>query len=176
MEKSLNETAGQSNGILAFVVVIGLLAAAVIIYKSLKKKKSVDLVGVGKNDECAVSESMTFWFEEILQTYAKNYCAYLLEQSRLKNNLSMDEVKPLRDKYGVERISPDLFLEMKFAESFPGADMDALKAMQKAWLDKKHISYQENSMSEAIAGEIERSITPEFQKEFNDFVGYMKNN
>ena len=176
MEESLKEVSGQSNGILTFIVVMGLLAAAVLVYKSLKKKKSVDSDRTSNSDECVVSEAMVSWFEKTLQAYAKIYCAYLLEQSRLKNNLSMDEVKSLRDKYGVERISPDLFLEMKFAESFPGADMDALKAMQKAWLDEKHISYHENSMSEAIAREIERNVTPEFQNEFENFVKSMKKN
>lgn len=166
----LNEVSGLSNGALIFVVIIGLLAAALLIYKSIKKKKSVDSDRTSNSDECVVSEAMVSWFGKCLQAYAKNYCAYLLEQNRLKNNLSMDEVKSLRDKYGVERISPDLFLEMKFAESFPSADMDALKAMQKAWLDEKHISYYENSMSETIAQEIERNVTSEFQKEFEDLI------
>lgn len=165
-----NSIASQSNGLLTFIIVAGLFAAAVFAYKLIKKEKKQEYRASPKTSQNMVSQAMIDWFEKVLHDYAIKYSAYLLEKARLKHHLLTDEVKPLIDKYGIEGISPNLLLELEFAKEFPNADMDALKAMQKAWLDKKEISFNEDSMTEAIAHEIEKNVIPNFEKEFNDFI------
>lgn len=165
-----NSMVSQSNGLLTFIIVAGLFVAAVFAYKLIKKEKR-QVYGENQNtSQNMVSEAMIDWFEKTLHDYAIKYSAYLLEKARLKHHLLTDEVKPLIDKYGIEGISPNLHLELEFSKIFPNADMDALKAMQKAWLEKKGISFRENSMTEAIAQEIEKNVIPNFEREFNDFV------
>lgn len=133
-----------------------------------KQNKSVKSVTAVVTNSNGVDEVFT-WLNAVLQTYKKEYMAYLLEMFRLKNHLRDDQVNGLQQVYGKSLDeAPSLRLNQKYVKKF--SNWTKLTQAEKKWLLQRNITIDdENQMADKIEKILIEDVSKEAPGIFEDF-------
>ena len=102
----------------------------------------------GSNFDC--DDEIFAWLNIVLQSYKKEYTAYLLEIFRLKNHLKDNQVSGLQQIYGKSLDeAPSLRLNQKYVKKF--SNWVKLSQAEKKWLQQRNVAIDdENHMADKI--------------------------
>ena len=133
-----------------------------------KQNKSVKSVAAAVTNSNGIDEVFT-WLNAVLQTYKKEYMAYLLEMFRLKNHLRDDQVNGLQQVYGKSLDeAPSLRLNQKYVKKF--SNWIKLTQAEKKWLLQRNITIDdENQMADKIEKILIEDVSKEAPGIFEDF-------
>lgn len=125
------------NGFLIGFIVSAIVFAVVGFF--LYNRNKSQLHGSNMNIESSGGDDVYIWLQNTLASFKKKYIGYLIEQLRLKNHFTYEQLKELQLEYGEIIVVPSLMLYGQFEDKFSNWDM--LEQAEKKWLSQKNINF-----------------------------------